>query len=165
MHSPWRKFIDRRALDVNNGGMAFHPEQAFAEIARGDAVAKEFMLAFYAFVHTLDDLYDRDKPLSPEVAVWPSLHLMAVLGPNSFFARHHGVLMPVILASTLSWIASEDRRQSPDALARIEAQVWKGSYADVFFTVASLVGGFDHALQMSRKYREVAYDAEPAKVV
>ena len=140
--------------------MSFKPEAAFLEIAHGDTGAREFMRAFYIFVHTQDDLYDRDKALTPEAAAWPSLHLMFTFAQNPFFLKHSGFLLPIILTSFLSWVASEDRHQSPDALARIEAQVWKGSYSDVFFGVAFLVGGIDHALAMSRKYREVHYDVE-----
>lgn len=145
--------------------MAFNPEQAFEEMARGDAGAREFMRAFYIFVHTQDDLYDRDKALTPEAAAWPGLNLMFTFAQNQFFVKNSGFLLPIILTSFLSWVASEDRRQSVDALARIEAQVLKGSYSDVFWAVAFLVGGIEHALAMSRKYREVHYDVEsPAKV-
>lgn len=143
--------------------MPFQPEQAFAEMARGDAGAQEFLRAFYLFVHTQDDLFDRDKVLSPEVAMWPSLHLMFTFGQNSFLVKHSGFLLPVILTSFLSWVASEDKKNAPDALDRIVSQVNKSQYMDVFFAVCFLVGGLDHTLAMSRRYREYCFDVEPVK--
>jgi hypothetical protein len=48
-------------------------------------------------------------------------------------------------------------------MERITAQVLKSEYLNVFLTVAALIGGFDHAAQMSDKYRLYSFDDEPAK--
>ena len=133
-------------------------------MSRGDADAHEFLRAFFIWAHTQDDLIDRDKDLSPAAAVWPQAHLMFVLADNPFFQRHKAFLLPVILTSALAFMASEARKNSPEVLERITAQVLKSEYLNVFLAAAFCVGGWDHAAAMSAKYRDYSFDVEPVKV-
>ncbi len=158
------KFVDFKLLVVDNRGMAFQPEAAFEEMARGDAGAREFLNAFYVWAHTLDDLIDQDKPVGPDLAVWTQTHLMFVLAGNPFFQKHQAFLLPVILTSALAFLASEARKNRPDVLDRITAQVLKSQYLDVFLAAAFCIGGWDHAAAMSAKYRDYSFDAEPVNV-
>ena len=143
--------------------MPFQPEAAFADMARGDAGALDFLRAFYVYAHTLDDLIDRDKPIAADLAVWSQANLVAIV-TSDFFLKHRAFLMPVIWTSVLAFIASEDKKNVADVLERIAAQVLKSEYLNVFLAVCFCVGGFEHALAMSRKYREYSFDAEPVKL-
>ena len=142
--------------------MSFQPEAAFQEMSRGDPGALEFLRAFYVWAHTQDDLIDRDKPVNVQVSVWSPTHMLCVAsGP--FFQKHQEFLKPVILVSALSYLASEARKNSPDVLERITAQVLKSEYLNVFLAVCFCVGGWEHAAAMSAKYREYSFDDEPAR--
>jgi hypothetical protein len=144
--------------------MPFQPQRAFEEIAKGDAGALEFLSAFYLWAHDQDDGIDRDKPAKADFSVWVQTNLFFVLAKNEFFAKHKDFLLPVIMTSALAYIASEDRKNLPDVLDRMTAQVLKSEYVNVFLAAAFCVGGWDHALQMSRKYRDYSFDSEPVNV-
>jgi hypothetical protein len=142
----------------------FRPTEAFSEIARGDQAAYDFLAAFYLWCHKHDDLIDRDKPVKPEENVWFNLNLFQQLARNPFYQKNHEFLWPVLVTSGLSWIASEDFKRKENVLEKITAQVLKSEYVNVILAIAFLVGGFEHALAMSRKYREYAFDDEKPQV-
>jgi hypothetical protein len=143
--------------------MSWTTSEAFKEISKGDAAAEDFMRRFYCWVHMRDDLIDKDKVVAPDVAAGFDLTLLHAFAQNSFFQKNQDYLWPVLMTSALAWVASEDRQQSQDVLERIIAQILKSEYVNVFFAVAFLVGGWDHAVKMSRQFREYAFDNELVK--
>jgi hypothetical protein len=138
------------------------PAEAFKEIARGDVSATQFMGALYCWFHKQDDLYDQDKEVSAEVAAGFDLGLLHAISKNEFFQKNQDYLWPVITMGALAWVASEERAHSADVLERITAQVLKSQYQDIFYAVAFCIGKFDHAVAMSRKYRDYNFDVESA---
>jgi hypothetical protein len=143
--------------------MKWKPADAFREISRGNQSAEDFMVALYIWVHAQDDLCDRDKPVLPEVFAGFNFNILHTFAKNPFFREHQDFILPVLLVGALAWVASEDRKNSPDVLERFTGQVLKSQYGDVFFAVAFIIGGFDHAVAMFRKYREYDFDVEPVK--
>lgn len=143
--------------------MSWKPADAFKEIARGNREAEAFMGALYIWFHKQDDLIDRDKLVPSDVTAGFDFHILHTFAKNPFFREHQDFLLPVLMVGALAWVASEDRKNSPDLLERLTAQVLKSQYGDVFFTVAFIIGGFDHAVAMSRKFREYDFDVEPVK--
>jgi hypothetical protein len=143
--------------------MPWKPADAFKEIARGDQNAEDFLSVFYCWAHMRDDLVDKDKVVAPETAAGLDFTLLHTFSKNRFFEQHKDFLLPVLMTGALAWIASEDRKNHPDLLERLAAQVLKSQYVDVFLAVSFLVGNFDHAVRMSRKYREFSFDSEPIK--
>lgn len=135
----------------------------FSEIAKGDSAAEEFLKSFYLWVHNVDDGIDRDKPANAAETAVIHTNLFFVLSKNAFFSKNSATLLPVVLTSALAYVASEERKNSADVLDRITAQVLKSEYINVFFMVAYIIGGWDHALEMSRKWRAYDFDAEPVK--
>jgi hypothetical protein len=138
--------------------MTWTPAEAFKDIARGDAGAEAFLGALYIWVHKQDDLFDRDHPVSASVSAGIDLQTLHVFATNPFFQKHQTFLMPVLVTSALSWVASETLAKSDDVLERITAQVLKSEYQNVFFAVAFLIGGWEHATEVQRKYREYCMD-------
>lgn len=121
------------------------------------------MGVLYCWFHKQDDIYDQDKEVPAERAAGFDLALLHALAKNQFFQKHQDYLWPVITMGAIAWVASEDRANAPDVLERITAQVLKSQYQDIFFAVAFCIGKFDHAVQMSRKYRQYSFDVEPVK--
>ena len=134
--------------------MSFNVETAFTEISKGDSEAFDFCRSFLDFVHCLDDLVDRDKPVDPKVAGHTFLKLIYCLADNRFFQRHKAVLLPIIHTATVEWIDSERLRQFDCPIKKVAAEVLKSSYQSIFFHVAYLCGGIDHQLKMSLTYRD-----------
>lgn len=143
--------------------ITWKPTDAFRDIARGNHNAEEFLSSLYIWFHKQDDLIDRDKVVPAEVTAGFDFRILHTFAKNLFFQQHQDFLLPVILTGALAWVASEDRKNSPDVLDRITAQVLKSQYQDIFFAVAFCLGGFDHAVAMSRKYRDYCFDSEPVK--
>jgi len=133
--------------------------EALKEISNGNEDAHRFMRAFYLWVQTQDDLFDRDKPVTAANLVSTNLNLLFEVGQNTFFQANRNVFLPVIVSSSLAWVASEEfvKREAP--LDKLASQVIKSQYQDVFFQVALLVGGIDHCLAIQSKYRSYYFDA------
>ena len=138
----------------------WRPIDAFREMARNDEAAFSFLSTFYLWVQSQDDLIDRDKPVDVKHAIGFNLGLLDTFAANPFFQKHRAFLMPVIIVSALAYIASEDFKRKTEVLDRITAQVLKSQYLDVFLAVCYCVGGFDHAVAMSAKYRDYSFDDE-----
>lgn len=134
---------------------------ALRDIAHGDEDALKFMVTFYHWVHAQDDKVDGEGNLKG--LVHAQIEFLQAVGSNPFYHAHHNKLFSVIQTSLLSFMASEKLKNNPDVIDRITAQVLKSEYMNVFFAVALLTGGFDHAVKMSEKYRIYSFDNEPVK--
>lgn len=142
----------------------FHIPTAFNEISGGDKDAIELLNALYLFFHKQDDLIDRDKPVEVEHSIGCDLQVLRAFGKNPLFQKHQDFLWPLIMTSALAYAASEDLKKRPDVIDRITSQVLKSQYVDIFFGIAFCVGGFPHALAMSKKYRDYHFDNEKPTV-
>src|SRR5208283_3719945 len=134
--------------------MAFDPKVALTEMAKGNPDALAFMWNLLGWVHTLDDLVDNDPPPPPERVLESHLCLIHTLGSNKFFIENHDKLFPLLVAGNLAHLESERYRKSDDVVYRMASQVLKSQYQDVFFYTAFLVGGFQHMIEMSRRFRD-----------
>ncbi len=130
---------------------------AFKDICKNDDHAFGFCLTFWAFVHTLDDLYDADPRPSAAAVVQNTIAFVEVLALNPFFQAHKLALLATIRVGAFSWVASEEWRDRSVLRDKMIAEVMKSGYQETIFLVASLVGGVDHALQMQRLYRDYEF--------
>lgn len=141
----------------------FDAQKCFEEISRGDQAAMEFLSVFLAFCHKQDDLIDRDRVVSPTESAAMDLQAIWVFSKNEFFQKHKDFLWPVIITSSMAWVASEDFKQRENILDRVVSQSLKGEYLNVFLAVAFVIGGISHAMDISARYREYHYDDESPK--
>jgi hypothetical protein len=116
----------------------------------------------FDWVHALDDILDRDKPVLLPWPVLANLRALECAASNAFFQKHKATLLPILQTSALSYIDSERFRVHPDPLYRIGSQVLKSSYQDFFFAVARITGGEEFMVKMSAKYRGIDADPTPA---
>jgi len=130
----------------------------FKEVCCGDGVAQNFCMVMLAHVHTLDDLIDRDKALSPSDVAGEDFRFIYTLATNTFFQKHKEVLMPTLLIGGIAWRDSEDWKNRPHPLDKLASQVLKSQYQDIFTLVAFLCGGQTHAMEMARKHRNYNWD-------
>jgi hypothetical protein len=137
--------------------MTFEIETAFREMSNGDDAAYDFCRTFYDFVHTLDDLIDRNKSLAPETIVGVFLKLFSCLTGNTFWQKHSASLLPVIHSSAMAFAASERLRQQDDVQNKLAAETLKSQYQDVFFYVAFLTGGSALAIKVDKAYRGYSF--------
>ena len=133
-------------------------EDKIKEICREDADAVEFCLAVLRLFHWIDDIWDGEQSYTVAESVTLNLAAMSVFSHNPFFARNAPALLALITQAALAWLDSEDMAQSSDLGERRASQVLKSDYHKIFWHVAFLCGGFDHAGAMSARHREFDYD-------
>jgi len=114
--------------------------------------------AWYNFCHVLDDLVDRDKPVTAERVGMMVLGVLEGLATNPFFQTHAAALLPVFRLGALNWVESERLRAEGDERERWAAEVFKSLYQEVFWLTAGICGGREHQLAMMRKHRKVDWD-------
>lgn len=130
--------------------------EALTEIlVEPDAV--RFGIALWAFAHTIDDLVDRDKQVTPAMVGTNVLNFVENVAENPFFQANRLPLMGALRSAVFSWVASEEWRLREPIRDKIVAEVLKSGYQEVVFLAASLVKGVPHALEMQRKYRDYEF--------
>lgn len=130
--------------------------EAFTDICKGDKQAYDFCNALYQFLHLYDDLYDRDQERTPDDVSFALLNLLHTAS-EPFFVTFKPDLLPVLFASAQAWAASVRLAGETDIQKKLASEVLKSQYQDVFFRVAFLVGGSDHAVAMDKKYRSYKF--------
>ena len=86
------------------------------------------------------------------------INTYTVISNPRFFVQHRDDLLPVIFSALNAWAASEELIKSDRESKKMGAHVLKSQYQDVFYRVAFLVGGYEHAACIDKKWR--SYDFE-----
>lgn len=130
----------------------------------GNRDAALFCGAYYRYCHSIDDLIDRDNDeANPrDYVIKVQSEMFANLVQNPFFLAHKEGLLSLMLRGFHDWADSMDWQESGDPIKIYDADVLKGGYHAVFYHVALLVGGFDHARKISLGHR--SFDHEPNNV-
>lgn len=136
-------------------------QKILEECCKGDATALRFCQIFFVWCHTFDDVLDRDKPVAFEDAVTANWALIQELTTNAFWLKNSARLLPLISAGASSSVSSEQFRLRENVLDRVASQVLKTQYAEVFWEVAGICGGWQHKLAMVQKHRAFDYDPCP----
>ena len=125
-------------------------EDIIRECAHGHSDAHEFLLAFYAFVHAVDDVFDHDTLVSDEGFAMVCMHFVTAVGGNPFYQQHRQALEALTLASVSAWIDAN----AMEKVGNPQGLVLKSLYHEVFWHVAYIVGGWPHMREMSTAYRQ-----------
>ena len=136
----------------------FDPEQAFRTVANGNDEAYSLCYALYRWAHAIDDLYDRDKEVTPEQWTEINLTILDMAWRNTFFRNHYPALFPVIRQAMMAWVASERCRKSADVKEKVIAEVLKSQYQDIFFEIAFWCGGLAHQRRCDEEFREYSFN-------
>lgn len=129
---------------------------------KGNAAAAEFLRVFIAHCHTLDDVIDRDKPVTDEALIASEIEWLLALSGNPFFQQNRALLVPLIVQSFNAWLDSNKWATDAKPEKRIASDALKGWYHEVVFHTAFICGGWAHLRDVTSKHRE--YDFEPENV-
>ncbi len=129
-----------------------------AELSCGNLDAAAFLESFFEWVHFLDDVVDGEADRDPKSVCEINLTFLLTVTQNPFYLANSGRLMPLIIQGAMAWIDSHLWHTDLDANKRVTSDVLKGYYHEVFYHVAFICGGWDHATSMTAKHR--AYDYE-----
>lgn len=123
-------------------------------ISNGNDAAFDFIWRCWNFFHLLDDLIDKDKPVTIQETSRELFLFTQTIALNSFFQANKFSLLPLILNACNGWIAGEEASKEN----KIYAPVLKCSDFNIYSHVAFLVGGWEHMRCVDSKFR--TYDKE-----
>lgn len=127
------------------------------EVAKDVPAATQFLLSYLSFVHVLDDVYDKDKPVSDErlvrVMIWWSEELLF----NPWVRDNAVALWTTVVLGWNSWLDANQWAKQPNPKF-FASDVIKSNYQETVFLVAYLCGGREHMRAMSQKYREYNFE-------
>src|SRR5690349_6944556 len=112
------------------------------KVTNGNELAADFVVAFVAYCHLLDDVVDQDKPTPDTRLIKESLTFIESLLVNPWVKERQALLWPLIVTSFNAWLdANEWERNGTDEKKR-DADVVKGVYHEVVWFVSYLCGGW-----------------------
>lgn len=124
-------------------------------VANGNPMAFEFVWRFWCFSQCFDDLIDRDKPVSPEVAMRELVLFVETISSNPFYLEHKGALLGLMIQAATRAMDGDEWGKSEDRMKRLASHVVRCGDIDLFMHVAYLTGGWDYM----RSVRELrSYD-------
>ncbi len=145
-------------------------EQAHAftmEVCKGNRDAIQFCGHWYRYAHFVDDVWDTREDGRPTMSSEKLLEgfiTAALLFNSKFFVENRSLLFPIVLMITNQYADSVIWEKSPIAHRRTIADVLRCCGNEMFFIVAMIIGGWEHARNMSPKIRETdwlrQHDAE-----
>jgi hypothetical protein len=123
-------------------------------IANGNDSAFDFIWRCWNFFHLLDDLIDKDKPVTIQETARELFLFTETIALNSFFQLNKIQLLPLILNACNGWIAGDEASETNKEYA----PVLKCSDFNIYSHVAYLVGGWNHMRAVDSQFR--SYDKE-----
>lgn len=119
---------------------AMTDEQFLLHAYRNNQAAVALALELRHISHVLDDLVDKDKPVSEEQVRDAFWRAMIVLPANEFYATQLAYLHPLMSAALVNWqIANVFERGCPEE--RNIAHSLRYDLATVLVMIACLIGG------------------------
>lgn len=126
------------------------------EVAKGNEQASRFLLSYLTLCHVVDDVEDKDKPVTDErmirMLIWWSEELLY----NEWVKQHADPLWAAVLIGWNSWLDSNQWAKCPNPKL-FASDVMKSNYQEIVYLVAYLCGGLEHMRAMSVKHREYQF--------
>lgn len=132
-------------------------EQFFQHALKGDREARELVALIHRLAHLIDDIVDRDKPLTRRDAYEAFWIAMVQIPSNGFYRRYTKELIPLAASSLLNWVAATEIETAMPAPTLDElhiAHVIRYSVADTFIVIATLIGGAQWGFEMAAEMRK-----------
>lgn len=121
---------------------------------KGHADACIFIDTVFDIAHTLDDLTDRDKPVSTAQTQSAFRSALIDLPRNPFYAQHCALLNAALHTAFLNWLASNNlEARADDDEAKDVSFILRSSYVDLITVCAYIVGGEAWAVQVAADAR------------
>lgn len=139
-------------------------EDKIRKVCNGDKAAESFCVALLVYINTIDDLFDKDKPVTVEQVAGSMLGLISNLAFNDFFIKHRESLYPLMVQGCSAWADSELMKSSKDPQIREATDVLKAYWGEIIFHIAFLCGGYDHMRRCSVEYRGFDFEEPPKQV-
>jgi hypothetical protein len=128
---------------------------------KDDACAIACAVTLFEICQTLDDLWDKDKPVSNTQLLQMMLRAMVILPSNPFYTANMQSVISVIEDAIMQWAAANDIEEKSESdyrreMARV-AYVIRSSTNDVLIKLARIVGGYEWEREVALAVREKVY--------
>lgn len=133
------------------------PEE-FLVACKNNTDAVRFCDVFVEHCHVLDDIIDKDRPVTDERLIKSQIEMMLELTHNPFFVTNKNYLMPLIVQSFNAWLDSNLWEKHKDLRFQRAADVLKGFYHEVVYGVIFLCSGFDGLRKATKENRDYDFD-------
>lgn len=127
------------------------------ELCCGNQAAMQFNDLWYFFIHAADDLIDTMQDGRPTLSKQQIIGIFfhaCILYNSPFYVANRELLYPLILDITSEYIVSVEWERSPKAHLRTMADIFRMAASRMYYMVALLCGGQDHALRMIKQIHE-----------
>ncbi|AZB55024.1 hypothetical protein EBL89_06750 [Cereibacter sphaeroides] len=129
--------------------------------AAGNVDAAAFLVNLTRWVRLADDLADGDSARPVHDMAELLMRLVSEQTTNRFYQTHMVALNPVIANAVILWRQSEEWRLSPNRKTRMFGFVGREAIEHVALTVATITGGFQHALMVAQELHEASHQTSP----
>ena len=119
---------------------------------KGNQDAIRLVFDFVRALDIWDNLYDGDKPVSPDEVNELCGILLLEIHTNRFFSENAHMFMPILRASFMNWRISNAMCRG-DHESRIQAHVLRYAPIDLIVMAAAIIGGEDWAVQCGPEIR------------
>jgi len=123
------------------------------ETLRGNEEAVRLCQLFFRVSQVIDDLIDRDKPVSPEAITGSYWMALVEIPSNGFYLRHFNSLQPIVRQVFIDWMDSSALERQDDH-GRNLAFVLRDSPAALVTQCAYLIGGYEWMRKVSTEIRK-----------
>jgi len=134
------------------------PRQNEAAFIRGALQNNESAAAFceslFRISQTLDDLIDKDNPVTDATLIRTFWEALIELPANPFYRQHEPYLRPLMASALQDWRDSACLERTDNHHYRSIAFVLRDQLATVLIQCAYLVGGYDWMSQVSVPVRQ-----------
>ena len=127
------------------------------DICNGNMDAYRFIWRCWNFFHLMDDLVDRDKPVSINDAAKELFLFTQEISLNPFYNLHKHQILPFVLNACNGWVCGEEMADGNDEERKLSPAI-KCSDFNLYSFVAFLTGGWDNMRKADARFR--IYDKE-----
>ncbi len=128
-------------------------QQLVAYWLKGHTDACAFIATVFDIAHTLDDLTDRDKPVSTVQVQTAFRSALIDLPRNPFYAQHFALLNGALHLAFLNWMTANKLETDPGEAGKDVAFILRSSYTDLITLCAWIVGGEAWSVQVAADVR------------
>lgn len=138
------------------------PRQNEANFLRGVLCQNEAAAAFcemlFRISQTLDDLIDKDKPVTDAVLIRTFWEALIELPANSFYRQYEPYLRPLMASALQDWRDSACMERSDLRHYKTIAFVLRDQLTGLVTQCAYLIGGYDWMNKVSLSIRDYFHD-------
>lgn len=127
-------------------------------VLRGNEPAVQMCQQLHEIAQVLDDLIDKDKPVSDQKIIHTFWKMLIELPDNPFYRQHELTIRPLIAVALQDWTDSVNMERAGDAHARTLAFVLRDQITAVVVQCACIVGGYEWMQSVSVDIRRYAHE-------